>query len=275
MMYWRWWVAAVGGGCRRRLCVAAVDDGGWRQWWVEVVVVGGGGGWGGSGSDFKMSNRVGETAVGIHFGTTNACVVAWFVRRNKVEIIPNVIGNKITPACVAWDGRELLAGEAAKNLNTVFDVKHLKRSKRNDIRVNKGMALWPYMGIDFFHQFTRANFEYLNHGFFDKCIEHVESCLKDGDMHKKGVDNVVLVAVLAAKLGGIGKQLMQDLNKITEKRFLNTSELDGIPADRAGAQKLKVSFEMDANGNLNVSAVVKCNGNKRSYNCQEWKSVKR
>ncbi|GKF12220.1 heat shock cognate 70 kDa protein-like protein [Tanacetum coccineum] len=140
-----------------------------------------------------MSNRVGETAVGMHFGTTNACVAAWFVRRNKVEVIPNVIGNKITPACVAWDGRELLAGEAAKNINTVFDVKHLKRIKRNDIRMKKGMALWPYMGIDFSIQFTRANFEYLNHGFFDKCIEHVESCLKDGDMHKKGVDNVVLV----------------------------------------------------------------------------------
>nr|GEW72131.1 hypothetical protein [Tanacetum cinerariifolium] len=164
---------------------------------------------------------------------------------------------------------------------------------------------------------TTANFERLNRSFFGKCIEHAESCLLNGHMHKKGIDNVVLVggstgipkvkqmpteffkgkrlfsgimpqevvafgaAVLAANLGGIGKQLVQDLllldaaplslgiglvgdimsvviprNKIREKRFLNTSELDGIPADRAGAQKLKVSFK--------VSAVVKCNGNKRS-----------
>ncbi|GJW15304.1 putative heat shock protein 70 family protein [Tanacetum coccineum] len=193
-----------------------------------------------------------------------------------------------------------------------------------------------YEGIDFSIQFTRANFEYLNHSFFDKCIEHVESCLKDGDMHKKGVDNVILVggstripkleqmlteffegkplsssimpeevvaygaAVLAANLSGTGKQMVQDpllldvapvslgiglvgdimsvvipKNKITEKRFLNTSVLEGIPADRAGAQKLKVSFVMDANGNLNVSAVVICNGKKKFNNCQGWKSVKR
>ncbi|GKE19162.1 heat shock cognate 70 kDa protein-like protein, partial [Tanacetum coccineum] len=146
-------------------------------------------------------------------------------------------------------------------------------------------------GIDFLIKFTRANFTRLNRSFFGKCIEHAESCLLNGHMHKKGIDNVVLVGgstgipkvkqMLTEILGGIGKQLVQDLllldaaplslgighvgdimsvviprNKIREKRFLNTSELDGIPLDRAGAQKLKVSFQ--------VSAVVKCNGNKRS-----------
>ena len=41
-------------------------------------------------------------------------------------MIPNEQGNKITPSCVAWDGTQILVGEAAKNQinrnpkNTVF-----------------------------------------------------------------------------------------------------------------------------------------------------------
>lgn len=70
--------------------------------------------------DFKMSKRVGETAVGIHFGTTHSCVAAWFDKYNRHEIIPNEQRNNITQSCVASDGSELLVGEAAKNKNTVF-----------------------------------------------------------------------------------------------------------------------------------------------------------
>ncbi|PWA57853.1 heat shock protein 70 family, peptide-binding domain protein [Artemisia annua] len=72
-----------------------------------------------------MSKR---TAVGIDLGTTYSCVAAWFDKHNRVEIIPNEQGNKITPSCVAWDGAELLVGEAAKNqisrnpINTAFET---------------------------------------------------------------------------------------------------------------------------------------------------------
>ena len=89
-------------------------------------------------------------------------------------------------------------------------------------------------------------------------------------------------AVLAANLSGIRKQLVQDLllsdatplslgigligdimsvviprNKIREERFLETSHLGGIPADRAGAQKLKVSFNITIakSGNLSKDAM--------------------
>ncbi|KAD3067739.1 hypothetical protein E3N88_35619 [Mikania micrantha] len=50
-----------------------------------------------------------------------------------------------------------------------------------------------YDGIDFSMRFTRAKFEELNGGFFTKCIEHVEKCLRDGDMQKQDVDDIVLV----------------------------------------------------------------------------------
>ncbi|PWA97333.1 heat shock protein 70 family [Artemisia annua] len=62
-----------------------------------------------------MSKRVQETAVGIDLGTTYSCVAVWLDQHNRVEIIPNQQGNRITPSCVAWDGTQFLIGEAAKN----------------------------------------------------------------------------------------------------------------------------------------------------------------
>ncbi|GKC52576.1 heat shock cognate 70 kDa protein-like protein [Tanacetum coccineum] len=48
-------------------------------------------------------------------------------------------------------------------------------------------------GIDFSMKITRAKFEELNSDFFNKCIEHVESCLRDGNINKIDVDDVVIV----------------------------------------------------------------------------------
>ncbi|MFS8016633.1 putative Heat shock protein 70 family [Helianthus anomalus] len=104
-----------------------------------------------------------------------------------------------------------------------------------------------YDGIDFSLKITRAKFEKLNDGFFKKCIERVENCLRDGNMQKDNVDDIVLVggstripkvqqmlmeffdwkplcksikadeavangaAVLAANLCGIGNKVVKDL----------------------------------------------------------------
>ncbi|GJU54852.1 heat shock cognate 70 kDa protein-like protein, partial [Tanacetum coccineum] len=60
-------------------------------------------------------------------------------------------------------------------------------------------------GIDFSTKISRAKFEELNATYFDKCIQLLESCLFDGEMKKKDVDEVVVVggaAILAARLSG-------------------------------------------------------------------------
>ncbi|MFS7994508.1 putative Heat shock protein 70 family [Helianthus anomalus] len=50
-----------------------------------------------------------------------------------------------------------------------------------------------YDGIDFSMKVTRAKFEELNASFFRKCIQHVENCLRDGNVHKHNVDDIILV----------------------------------------------------------------------------------
>ncbi|XP_071691959.1 heat shock cognate 70 kDa protein-like [Rutidosis leptorrhynchoides] len=104
-----------------------------------------------------------------------------------------------------------------------------------------------YDGVDFSGKITRAKFEELNMGFFNKCMEIVQMCLEDAKWEKEMVDEVVLVggstripkvqqmlqeffegkklcktinpdeavaygaAVLAAKISGQGDQMVQEL----------------------------------------------------------------
>ncbi|CAL9055154.1 unnamed protein product [Musa banksii] len=50
-----------------------------------------------------------------------------------------------------------------------------------------------YEGIDFYSTITRARFEELNMDLFRKCMEPVEKCLRDAEMDKSSVHDVVLV----------------------------------------------------------------------------------
>lgn len=73
-----------------------------------------------------------------------------------MEIIPNELGNRITPSWVAWDmdTKERLIGEAAKNQaslnssNTVFDAKRLIGRKFTDPTVQSDMKLMPYKIVE-------------------------------------------------------------------------------------------------------------------------------
>lgn len=67
-------------------------------------------------------------AVGIDLGTTYSCVGVWLEEKNRVEIIHNDEGNKITPSFVAFTDDQRLVGGAAKDQaainpeNTVFGI---------------------------------------------------------------------------------------------------------------------------------------------------------
>jgi len=70
-----------------------------------------------------------EGCIGIDLGTTNSCVAVMI--GDRVEIIPNSLGNRTTPSFVAFTDTERLIGEAAKRqassnpTGTLYDIKRV------------------------------------------------------------------------------------------------------------------------------------------------------
>ena len=100
----------------------------------------------------ENKNKVEGPVIGIDLGATYSCVGIF--RNGSVEIIPNELGNRITPSVVAFTDDDRLVGEAAKNqaaLNpkrTIYSVKRLIGRKYNDKEVQMDKKLLPYDIID-------------------------------------------------------------------------------------------------------------------------------
>lgn len=90
--------------------------------------------------------------IGIDLGTTFSCVGIF--KNGQVEVIPNELGNRITPSVVAFTDEERLIGEAAKNQATVnptrtlYDVKRLIGRKYSDKTVQYDKKYLPYEIVD-------------------------------------------------------------------------------------------------------------------------------
>ena len=90
--------------------------------------------------------------IGIDLGTTYSCVGIF--KNGRVEIIPNELGNRITPSQVAYTDEEKLVGEAAKNQaamnpnNTVYVIKRLMGRNFNDQEVQRDINYLAYNVVD-------------------------------------------------------------------------------------------------------------------------------
>ena len=96
----------------------------------------------------KADSKIDGPVIGIDLGTTYSCVGIF--KNGHVEIIPNELGNRITPSIVAFTDEERLVGEAAKNQGavnprrTIYSVKRLIGRKYNDKEVQLDKKLLPY-----------------------------------------------------------------------------------------------------------------------------------
>jgi endoplasmic reticulum chaperone BiP len=94
------------------------------------------------------TNKVEAPCVGIDLGTTYSVVGVW--QKGEVQIIPNELGNRITPSVVAFTETERLIGDGAKNqlpqnpYNTIYTIKRLIGRKYRDETVQKDKKLLSY-----------------------------------------------------------------------------------------------------------------------------------
>ena len=100
----------------------------------------------------EKKNKVECPVIGIDLGTTYSCVGIY--KNGHVEIIPNELGNRITPSVVAFTDEERMIGEAAKNqgainpTRTLYDVKRLIGRRYGDTTVQHDKKYLPYDIID-------------------------------------------------------------------------------------------------------------------------------
>ncbi|KAK6463001.1 chaperone [Scheffersomyces coipomensis] len=93
-----------------------------------------------------------RTAIGIDLGTTYSC--AAYFKNDKVDVIINQLGNRITPSYVAFTDEERLVGDAAyyqaslNPKNTIFGAKRLIGRHFNDEVVQSDIKLLPYRVVN-------------------------------------------------------------------------------------------------------------------------------
>ena len=92
-----------------------------------------------------MDNQ--DFTLGIKFGS-NCCIGIW--RNNKVELIPNEIGSNLTPSVISFTRKEILIGNAAKNLmitnhkNTIYGINELIGKRFDDPEIQKFINSVPF-----------------------------------------------------------------------------------------------------------------------------------
>lgn len=112
----------------------------------------------------EAATKVEPPCVGIDLGTTYSVVGIW--QKGEVQIIPNEMGNRITPSVVAFTDTERLVGDGARNqlpqnpYNTVYTIKRLIGRKYSDETVQKDIKLLSFKVVKDNENKPRVQVEY-------------------------------------------------------------------------------------------------------------------
>ncbi|KAJ9543517.1 hypothetical protein OSB04_023224 [Centaurea solstitialis] len=120
-----------------------------------------------------------------------------------------------------------------------------------------------YEDVDFHPTITREKFEDLNKELFSKCIKKVESCLKDANMDKKNVDEVVLVGG-STRIPRIQELLQKFFNRNNLSKKIHPDEAIAYGATVLAAQlsgEISEKFK-----NLKISDVAPLSVGVKLYN---------
>merc|ERR1712023_38145 len=96
----------------------------------------------------KDEKKMESEVVGIDLGTTYSCVGVW--RESQVIIMPNDLGQRVTPSCVSFTDEQMFVGDAAKNqilfdpTQVIYDSKRMLGKRFNDKTLVEDMKHWPF-----------------------------------------------------------------------------------------------------------------------------------
>ena len=212
-----------------------------------------------------------KTTIGIDLGTTYSCVAVW--KNNKVEVIPNDIGDRLTPSVVSFSKEERLIGQAAKNQitknykNTIYDAKRLIGRSFNEETVQQDMKLWPFkISKDVNSERPVINVEYMNEEkqflaeeISSMVLEKLKQCAEDY-LGKKIEDAVITVP---AYFNDSQRQATKDAGRIAG---LNVLRIINEPTAAAIAYGLNKINKSDSNilifdlggGTFDISILTLC-----------------
>merc|ERR1719269_265652 len=142
------------------------------------------------------------------------------------------------------------------------EVERVKRALSNQHQARLEIEAL-YDGVDFSETLTRARFEELNLDLFKKTLGPVGKVMEDGDLAKTEIDELVLVggSTRIPKVQSLLKDYFEGKRSMTkDNHLLGKFELTGIPPAPRGVPQIEVTFEIDANGILQVSAEDKGTG---------------
>ena len=131
-------------------------------------------------------------AIGIDLGTTYSCVGWW--KDNRCEIIANDQGNRTTPSYVAFNDKERIVGDGAKNQssmnpeNTVFDAKRLIGRDYDDSTLQGDLKHFPFKVI----------------GKDNKPVIEVEYKGEQKQFHPEEISSMILIKMKETAVAYIG-----------------------------------------------------------------------